>query len=192
VPSKAGTSLFYYNKNGHIIFVLVYVDDIIVASSSSQATDALLADLQAEFALKDLGDLHFFLGIEVKRGRDGLILTQERYAVDILKRSGMQLCKPVDTPLSPSERLSIESGNKLGADDSTKYRSLVGALQYLTLTQPDIAFAVNKVCEFLHAPTTVHWSAVKRILRYVKGTKNLGLLIRRSRTMLVSSFSDAD
>jgi histone deacetylase 1/2 len=192
VPSKAGTSLFYYNKNGHIIFVLVYVDDIIVASSSSQATDALLADLQAEFALKDLGDLHFFLGIEVKRGRDGLILTQERYAVDILKRSGMQLCKPVDTPLSPSERLSIESGNKLGADDSTKYRSLVGALQYLTLTQPDIAFAVNKVCEFLHAPTTVDWSAVKRILRYVKGTKNLGLQIRRSRTMLVSSFSDAD
>jgi len=99
VPSKADTSLFYYNKNGHNIFVLVYVDDIIVASSSSQATDALLADLQAEFDLKDLGDLHFFLGIEVKRGRDGLILTQERYAMDILKRSGMQLCKPVDTPL---------------------------------------------------------------------------------------------
>ena len=112
--------------------------------------------MQAEFALKDLGDLHFFLGTEVKRGRDGLILTQERYAMDILKRSGMQLCKPVDTPLSPSEKLSIVSGNKLGADDSTKYRSMVGALQYLTLTRPDIAFTVKKVCQFLHAPTTVH------------------------------------
>ena len=84
------------------------------------------------------------------------------------------------------------SGKKLGTNDSTKYRSLVGALQYLTLTRRDIAFAVNKVCQFLHAPTTVHWSAVKRILRYVKGTTNLGLQIRRSRTMLVSSFSDAD
>ena len=146
VPSKADTSLFYYSKRGHSIFVLVYVDDIIVASSSSQATDALLVDLRAEFALKDLGDLHFFLGIEVKRGRDGLTLTQERYALDILKRSGMQLCKPVDTPLSPTEKLSIESGDKLGPDDSTKYRSMVGALQYLTLTRPDIAFAVNKVC----------------------------------------------
>jgi len=192
VPSKADTSLFYYSKRGHSIFVLVYVDDIIVASSSSQATDALLADLQAEFALKDLGDLHFFLGIEVKRGCDGLTLTQERYALDILKRSGMQLCKPVDTPLSPTEKLSIESGDKLGPDDSTKYRSMVGALQYLTLTRPDIAFAVNKVCQFLHAPTTVHWSTVKRILRYVKGTVNLGLQIRRSRSMLVSSFSDAN
>jgi histone deacetylase 1/2 len=191
-PSKADTSLFYYNKRGHSIFVLVYVDDIIVASSSSQATDALLADLKAEFALKDLGDLHFFLGIEVKRGRDVLTLTQERYAWDILKRSSMQFCKPVDTPLSPTEKLSIVSGNKLGPDDSTKYRSMVGALQYLTLTRPDIAFAVNKVCQFLHAPTTVHWSAVKRILRYVKGTINLGLQIRRSRSMLVSSFSDAD
>jgi histone deacetylase 1/2 len=192
VPSKADTSLFYYSKGGHTLFVLVYVDDIIVASSSQQAIDAILVDLQADFALKDLGNLHFFLGIEVKRGHGGLTLTQERYAMDILKRSGMQSCKPVDTPLSPSEKLSIESGDKLGPDDSTKYRSMVGALQYLTLTRPDIAFAMNKVCQFLHAPTTVHWSAVKRILRYVHGIINLGLHIRRSRSMLVSAFSDAD
>ena len=112
--------------------------------------------------------------------------------MDILKRSGMQSCKSVDTPLSPSEKLSIESGDKLGPDDSTKYRSMVGALQYLTLTRPDIAFAVNKVCQFLHAPTTVHWSAVKRILRYISGTINLGLHIQRSKSMLVSAFSDAD
>jgi hypothetical protein len=77
-------------------------------------------------------------------------------------------------------------------DDSTRYRSLVGALQYLTLTRPNIAFAVNKVCQFLHAPTTSHWSAVKRILRYVKGTINLGLKISPSKSMLVSAFSDAD
>ena len=94
-------------KGATIYFILVYVDDIIVASSSSQATDALLADQQAMFALKDLGDLHFFLDTEVKRGRDGLTLTQDRYALDILKWSGMQLCKPVDTPLSSTEKLSI-------------------------------------------------------------------------------------
>jgi histone deacetylase 1/2 len=192
VPSKADTSLFYYRKGGNTLFVLVYVDDIIVASSSSRATSALLADLQADFSLKDLGDLHFFLGIEVKRGSHGLTLTQERYAMDILKRSGMHRCNAIDTPLSSTEKLSVESGDKLGPDDATNYRSVVGALQYLTLTRPDIAFAVNKVCQFLHTPTTVHWSAVKRILRYVRGTINLGLSIRRSKSTLVSAFSDAD
>jgi len=192
VPSKADTSLFYYRKGGNRLFVLVYVDDIIVTSSSPRVTNALLADLQADFALKDLGDLHFFLGIEVKRGSNGLTLTQERYAMDILKRSGMHRCNAIDTPLSSTEKLSVESGDKLGPDDATNYRSVVGALQYLTLTRPDIAFAVNKVCQFLHTPTTVHWSAVKRILRYVRGTVNLGLSIRRSESTLVSAFSDAD
>lgn len=77
--------------------------------------------------------------------------------------------------MSSTEKLSAVEGTALGTDDSTKYSSLVGALQYLTLTRPDICFAVNKVCQYLHAPTTVHWSAVKRILRYVRGTMNLGL-----------------
>ena len=168
------------------------MDDIIVASSSQAATDVLLRDLQAEFALKDLGDLHYFLGIEVKRLEDGLILSQERYATEILSKAGMRNCKPINTPLCTSEKLSITSGDKLGEEDSTRYRSMVGALQYLTLTRPDLSFAVNKVCQFLHAPTTAHWVAVKRILRYVCGTRNMGLKIRKSKSMLVSAFSDAD
>jgi histone deacetylase 1/2 len=192
VPSKSDTSLFYYRKGGHTIFVLVYVDDIIVASSSPAATDALLADLQKDFALKDLGDLHYFLGIEVKKQHGGLVLSQERYALDVLTRSGMDKCKPIDTPLSSVEKLSITEGKALGEDDSTRYRSVVGALQYLTLTRPDIAFAVNKVCQFLHVPTTSHWSAVKRILRYIRGTMNLGLKIAPSKSMMISGFSDAD
>ena len=164
IPSKADTSLFYYNRGKHNMFVLVYVDDIIITSSSQEATEALLKDLQLEFALKDLGDLHYFLGIEVKKTPDGLVLSQERYAANILIRSGMDKCKTIDTPLSSTEKLSLVDREKLGTEDSTRYRSLVGALQYLTVTRPDISFAVNKVCQFLHAPTTVHWSAVKRIL----------------------------
>jgi histone deacetylase 1/2 len=191
-PSKADTSLFYYNKGGHTLFVLVYVDGIIVASSSQAATNALLKDLQHDFALKDLGDLHYFLGIEVKRLEDGLILTQQRYATEILAKAGMKNCKPIDTPLSTTEKLSITSGDKLGPEDSTKYRSMVGALQYLTLTRLDLSFAVNKVCQFVHAPTTVHWGAVKRILSYVRGTCGIGLNIKKSKSMMVSGFSDAD
>ncbi|XP_066317652.1 uncharacterized mitochondrial protein AtMg00810-like [Miscanthus floridulus] len=174
------------------MFVLVYVDDIIVASSSTAATHALLQDLQHEFALKDLGDLHYFLGIEVKRNQEGLVLSQQKYASDILSRAGMSNCKSIDTPLATSEKLSLTDGDKLGTEDSTKYHSMVGALQYLTLTRPDICYAVNKVCQFLHAPTMVHWSAVKRILRYIKGSWNTGLKISKSNSMIISAFSDAD
>lgn len=82
----------------------------------------------------------------------------------------MQQCKPVSTPLNVTEKLSLVDGDKLGPSDSTNYRSVVGALQYLTLTHPDISYSVNKVCQLRHAPTTVHWESVKRILRYIKGT----------------------
>jgi len=80
----------------------------------------------------------------------------------------------------------------LGPEDATRYRSIVGALQYLTLTRPDIAFSVNKVCQFLHAPTTVHWAAMKRILRYLKQCVRLGIKINKSMSTLVSGYSDAD
>jgi hypothetical protein len=101
--SKAGTSLFFYNRGGVIIFLLVYVDNIIVASSS-QGVSALLKDLGAEFALKDLGQLHYFLGIEVKQQDGELHLSQMKYASDILRHADMQNCKLVTTMLPVSEK----------------------------------------------------------------------------------------
>jgi histone deacetylase 1/2 len=150
-PSKADTSLFYFNKGDLTIFVLIYVDDIIVAGSSKEATTGLLRSLGREFALKDLGELHYFLGIEVTKLRDGIFLTQDKYASDLLKKMNMADCKPVSSPLSTSEKLSIHEGTPLGEKDATQHRSVVGALQYLTLTRPDIAFSVNKsVSFFMH------------------------------------------
>ena len=188
-PSKADTSLFFYNKGNIVIFVLIYVDDIIVASSTEDATNALLRDLKQEFALKDFGDLHYFLGIEVNKLSDGILVTQNKYALDLLKRAGMLDCKPVDTPLSTTEKLSAYTGS---IQDATRYRSIVGALQYLTLTRPDTSFAINKVCQFLHSPTMQHWMAVKRILRYVKSSVDLGLKLNSSSSTIISAFSDAD
>ena len=98
----------------------------------------------------------------------------------------MSGCKPVATPMSTTEKLSAHSGSVLGEQDATKYRSIVGALR------PDISFVVNKVCQFLHGPTLQHWMAVKRILRYIKSSIDLGLRINRSSSTLVSAFSDAD
>jgi hypothetical protein len=88
--------------------------------------------------------------------KNDILLTQEQYASDLLQKVGMSNCKPVATPLSTSEKLSLHEGTSLGASDATNYRSVAGALQYLTLTRPDNAFLVNKVCQFLHAPTTIH------------------------------------
>jgi histone deacetylase 1/2 len=192
IPSKADTSLFLFNRASITIFVLIYVDDIIVTSSSDHAISALLQDLNKNFAIKDLGDLHYFLGIEVTRMRNGLLLTQEKYANDLLHKVGMQGCKSAPTPLSSTEQLSLTDGTPLGSDDSTQYRSIVGGLQYLTLTRPDLAYSVNKVCQYLHASTTEYWTAVKRILRYVKDTVNTGITFVKSCSTFLSAFSDAD
>jgi hypothetical protein len=174
------------------MMILVYVDDIIVVSSSAEATTLLLQDLEKEFALKDLRDLHYFLGIEVTKTQDGILLSQGKYAAEILLRASMMMCKPVNTPLAILEKLSTYEGEVLGPNDATNYRSIVEGLQYLTLTRPDLTFSVNKVCQFLHSPTTVHLTAVKRILRYLRGTLDMGLQIVKSPSTLVSGFSNAD
>jgi hypothetical protein len=148
--------LFFYNKGGVTIYLLIYVDDIIVTSSSEKATTILLQDLQEEFALKDLGELSYFLGIEVTKTTDGIVLTKEKYAADLLKKVGMSKCKPVATLLSTSKKLSHHEGTPLRPNCARKHRSVVGKLQYLTLARPDIAFSVNKICQFLQSPTTIH------------------------------------
>jgi histone deacetylase 1/2 len=128
--SKTDTSLFYFNKGNICMFVLIYVDDIIVASSTKEATEVLLRNLGKEFTLKDLGELHYFLGIEVNKVPNGVILSQD----NLLKKVNMSDCKPVSSPLSTNEKLSAFEGTPLGPGDSTRYRSVVGALQYLTVT----------------------------------------------------------
>jgi hypothetical protein len=193
--STADTSLFILNKPNIILYLLVYVDEIIVVSSSTAAADRLLHQLGTSFALKDLGPLHYFLGIEVHtQGRGGLLMSQCKYALELLQRAGMVKCTPVSTPMSSSDKLSATDGTLLSTDDSTRYRSIVGGLHYLTMTRPDLSFAVNKVCQYLHAPRCTHLSAVKRILRYVKAMLTHGLLLRSATTSpdLLSAFSDAD
>ena len=192
VSSKADTSLFFFRYRDVQIYMLVYVDDIVIAGSSPRAVDGLVHALAASFPIKDLGPLEYFLGLEASYNSGGMTLTQRKYALDLLHRVSMENCKPTSTPLSTSEQLARVSGRPLSTDDSFRYRSVVGGLQYLTLTRPDISFAVNKVCQFLSQPTDVHWEAVKRILRYVKGTLHTGLKFRKAVSTSISIFTDAD
>ena len=125
------------------MYVLIYVDDIIITCSKTSAIDALLHSLTADFAVKDLGNLNFFLGVEVIPNSYGALLSQQRYILDLLTRTKMVNAKPVTTPMASSTSLSAFDGEPF--PDHTLFRSTVGALQYLSLTRPDIAFCVNKL-----------------------------------------------
>lgn len=125
--------------------MLIYVDDIIIASSSTKATDNLISQLMQDFAGKDLGPLEYFLGIEVKKEGNGILLSQKGYALDILKRAKMDRCKPMSTPMSSNEKLYREKGILLNNNEQFQYRSIVGGLQYLTITRPDLSFGSESV-----------------------------------------------
>jgi histone deacetylase 1/2 len=172
--------------------MLVYIDDIVIAGSIPAVVDRLVRSLSDIFPIKDLGPLEYFLGLEASYNPRGITLTYRKYVLDLLLRVNMENSNPTPTPLVPSEHLARHTGALLGPEDSSWYRSVVGSLQYLTHTRPDISFAVNKVCQFLSRPTEMHWEAVKRILRYVKGTIDTVLRFRRSSLLDVSIFTDAD
>ncbi|XP_057432842.1 uncharacterized mitochondrial protein AtMg00810-like [Lotus japonicus] len=187
--SRADPSLFFFYKGRITLYLLVYVDDIILTGSDTSLLTQFIARLNAEFAIKYLGKLGYFLGLEITYTADGLFLGQAKYAHDLLSRAMMLEASHVSTPLAAGSHL-VSSGDAYS--DPTHYRSLVGALQYLTITRPDLSYAVNTVSQFLQAPTVDHFQAVKRILRYVCGTQHFGLTFRRTSSPAIIGYSDAD
>ena len=188
--SRVDTSLFVFHQQPDIIYLLLYVDDIIITGNNSSLLDSFARKLNSEFATKDLGSLSYFLGLEATSTTDGLFINQLKHARDILTRAQLFNSKPVHTPMIVSQHLTSDGP---AFSNPTLYRSLVGALQYLTVTCPDIAHVVNSVSQFLHAPTEDHFLAVKGILRYVKGTLHFGLTFRPfGAPSALVAYSDAD
>ncbi|XP_040967091.1 uncharacterized mitochondrial protein AtMg00810-like [Gossypium hirsutum] len=184
-------SLFVQSSSDYTLYVLVYVDDIVITGSSSDEINCFVQQLHNKFALKDIGDLHYFLGIKVSRSSfDNLHLRQHKYIREILDRSSMSNAKSVHTPMVSSSMLTKDEGEHLA--DPTDYRSLAGALQYIVLTWPDIAYVVNQVCQFMHAPITSHMVALKRILRYLRGTFSHGLIFQISDRLSLVGYADAN
>lgn len=192
--SRCDPSLFVYSKDHTCIFVLIYVDDILITGSCPSLVQNLIDKLDTQFALKQLGQLDYFLGVEVKHLPGGaLLMTQSKYIRELLARANMSDSKGISSPMPASCKLS-----KIGTDtvsDPHHFRSIVGALQYATLTRPDIAYSVNKVCQFMANPLESHWKAVKRILRYLKGSQHLGLVLKPAsvgNSYSLVAYSDAD
>ncbi|KAL6347058.1 hypothetical protein AAG906_012309 [Vitis piasezkii] len=180
-------SLFTLHTDHARIFVLIYVDDILVTGSDTFAITKLIRHLQSIFHVKDLGSLSYFLGVEVDRSSQGLHLRQTKYICDLLDRTHMAGAKPLASPTVASTKLSSTNGELLS--DPSTYRHIIGALQYCTITRPDISY-VNH-CQYMHQPRTPHWQAMKRVLRYLKGSVNHGLFYTPSPLQL-HTYCDSD
>ncbi|XP_019089097.1 PREDICTED: uncharacterized protein LOC109127939 [Camelina sativa] len=172
------------------VYLLVYVDDILVTGNSKQGIQQTLNLLADRFSVKDAEDVNYFLGIEAHRTSVCLHLSQRKYILNLLHRYDMSNAKPVTTPMASSPKINIHTCVPLS--DPTKYRKLVGSLQYLAFTRLDIAFAVNTLSQFMHQPTDAHWQAAKRILRYLAGTPTHGIFFSAKNTLSLHAFLDAD
>ena len=146
--SYADTSLFVLKTGGNILYLLIYVDDIILTGNNSTYVDQFVASLALRFSLKDLGPLSYFLSVEVVPHKNGILLSKQRYILDLLTRTKMSSAKPVHSPLPTSPPISLHSGAQLS--DPSIYRMVVGSLQYLSLTRSDISYVVNKLSQFMY------------------------------------------
>ncbi|CAL1363912.1 unnamed protein product [Linum trigynum] len=189
--SAYDSALFIRRTSQGIIILLLYVDDMIITGDDLSGIADLQQFLSNNFDMKDLGSIRYFLGLEVTTTDDGSYsLSQVKYASELLSRAHLTDSKTASTPLEPNVKLSPGDGALL--DDPTLYRQIVGSLIYLTVTRPDIAYAVHIVSQFMAAPCSTHYAAVLRILRYIKGTIHHGLHFSASSSLELCAYSDAD
>ncbi|XP_016699788.1 uncharacterized protein [Gossypium hirsutum] len=188
-PSKTDSSLFVWLSSCSKLYLMAYVDDIVITGSSPSEISNVVQQLHAEFFLKDLGNLNFFLGIEVTRNSSSLVLTQHKFITDLLSTAGLLGASLAPTPMVESPLLSSTDGSPF--PDGHLYRSIVGSLQYICLTRPDLCCCVNKLSQYMNNPLATHWKVVKHVLRYLIGTLHHGLCITPGDPILVP-FSDAD
>ncbi|WVZ08815.1 hypothetical protein V8G54_022161 [Vigna mungo] len=190
VQSKSDHSLFVKETGTSFTALLVCVDDVILAGNSMEEINHIKNLLHNKFRIKNLGELKYFLGLEVARSRKGIHLSQRKYALDILKETGMLGCKPCTTPFL-SDMSSIYKQESYLADPSS-YRRLIGKLLYLSNTRPDLCFSINLLSQFMQSPTGFHFWAVQHVLRYIKSKPSKGLFFPAGSPIHIKAFSDSD
>ncbi|KAL1205729.1 Retrovirus-related Pol polyprotein from transposon RE2 [Cardamine amara subsp. amara] len=196
--SEADHTLFTSQSAQGIVVVLVYVDDLIISGNDQAGIQETKLFLKSVFDIKDLGELKYFLGIEICRSPEGLFLSQRKYSLDLLKETGKIGSKPAKTPLEDGYKVRRkgEKGQEDPLDkpfhDPAQYRRLVGKLIYLTITRPDLCFAVNQVSQHMKEPSVHHWNMVERILRYIKGSPGQGVWMGKNDSTEIVGYCDAD
>jgi hypothetical protein len=187
---KVDKTLFLLRQGSDILIVQVYVDDIVFGGSSHSLVARFAEDMSKEFEMSMMGELQFFLGLQIKQAKEGTFVHQAKYTKDILKKFKMDDSKALSTPMSTTTALDAdEDGEPV---DQKEYRSMIGSLLYLTATRPDIQFSLCLCARFQASPRTSHWQAIKRIFRYLRYTPELGLWYSASSSLSRLGFSDAD
>ncbi|GJW23531.1 ribonuclease H-like domain-containing protein [Tanacetum coccineum] len=187
--SRCDSSLFIYQHGSEVAYLLFYVDDIVLTASSTNLVQRIISSFHKEFDMTYLGALNYFLGISVTCDSTCMFLFQKKYALELLDRAHMAHCNPTWMPVDMESKLVSDEGP---ISDPTLYRSLAGGLQYLTFTLPDISYAVQQVCLHMHDPREPHLAALKRVLRYVRGTLDFGLQLYASIIGSLVAYIDVD
>jgi hypothetical protein len=187
--SYADPNLYYKVVNNAPVILLLYVDDLFITGEESLIIQCK-KDLASEFDMKDLGLMHYYLGLEVWQKRGEVFLGQGKYAIKILQKFGMMDYKSMDTPMNADIRkVKVPDFDPI---DPSLYRQLIGSLMYLVNTQPDICFVVNTLSQFQVEPRQEHWIVAKHVLRYIRGTINYGLRYTASSDIQLHGFTDSD
>ncbi|XP_016178479.1 uncharacterized protein LOC107620901 [Arachis ipaensis] len=183
-------SLFIKKQSESFTAILVYVDDLVLTGNDIGKINSIKQNLDDKFKIKDLGDLKYFLGMEVACSNSGIYIYQWKYTMDLLRDFGYLDCNPLSTPFDYSQKLSKELGTIL--TDNTVYRQLIDRLLYLTNTRPDISYAVGRLSQFLDCATTSHLQVAFRVLQYLKGRPATGLFFFSTSNLHLTGFADAD
>ncbi|GJV52924.1 retrovirus-related pol polyprotein from transposon TNT 1-94 [Tanacetum coccineum] len=183
-------TLFTRKTGKHILLVQIYVDDIIFASTDPKACDIFSNEMSSKFQMSMMGQMSFFLGLQVSQNPGGIFINQSKFALEILKKFGMDSCDPVDTPMV--DRLKLDE-DPLGIPvDQTRFCSMVGSLMYLTASKLDLVFVVCMCARYEASPTKNHLEALKRVFRYLRGTINWRLWYPKATAMALTAYADAD
>ncbi|KAL0554627.1 hypothetical protein IC582_008553 [Cucumis melo] len=166
------------------------MDDIVLTEDDQTEISQLKQRMGDEFEIKDLGNLKYFLGIEVVRSKEGISVSQRKYTIDLLTKTGMLGCRPTDTPIEFNCKL--ENSDDQVPVDKEQYQHLVGNLIYLSHTRSDIFFVVSVVSQFIQAPYEKHMEDVNRTLRYLKNTLGKGLMFRKTNRKTIEAYTDSD
>ena len=188
--SKADYSLYSKITGEVITLVLIYVDDLLISGNSLSAVNDLKNVLSSHFRMKDLGEVNYFLGLEIDRSQAGIFMSQKKYVMDMIKEFGMSNATSLKLPMDTHMSLTPDKGEPL--DDPQPYQRLLGKLIYLTITRPDLSFPVHHLAQFMQKPTNVHMQAAKRILRYLIGNPEQGILLASSSAAELTAYCDSD
>ncbi|GJT98854.1 putative ribonuclease H-like domain-containing protein [Tanacetum coccineum] len=190
IRGQIDKTLFIKRVNGDILLVQVYVDDIIFGSTKKSLCIDFEHIMHKRFQMSSIGELTFFLGLQVKQKEDGIFINQDKYVGEILKKYGFSCVKTTSTPMETNKELTKDED---GEDvDVHLYRSMIGSLMYLTSSRPDILFSVCACSRFQVQPKVSHLHAVKRILRYLKGQPKLGFWYPKDSPFILEAFSDSN